>query len=277
MDTDWLEVHVGDAPLLVSFPHTGTELTAEVDARMASSWLARKDADHQVHLLYDFVTALGATTVRTRIARTVIDVNRDPSGASLYPGQTTTELCPLTTFDGEALYQVGAEPNQREVAERRSRYFEPYHARLTQELTRLRQLHRRVVLYDAHAIRSQVPRLFSGTLPGLNIGSYQLQACDPRLVSAVEHSCRRSPFSWVTDGRFKGGWTTRHYGQPRAGIHALQMELAFRSFVAEPELPDERNWPPAYDQQRAAALRTTLADVLQDCLTFARTSTRTKP
>jgi N-formylglutamate amidohydrolase len=146
----WLEVHRGDGPLIVSFPHTGIDIPADIEAQLVSPWLSRKDADWWVHLLYDFVRSLGATTVRTALSRTVIDVNRDPSGASLYPGQATTELCPTTTFDGEPLYSAGAEPDETEIARRRATYFDPYHDALAAELRRLRELHVKIVLYEAH-------------------------------------------------------------------------------------------------------------------------------
>lgn len=270
MMTDWLKIHRGDAPLIVSFPHTGTQLPAEIEARVVSSWRARKDADYWVDRLYAFVTGLGATTLRTTISRTVIDVNRDPSGASLYPGMTTTELCPLTTFDGEALYRAGEAPGSEEIEERHARYFAPYHAALATELARLRARYERVVVYDAHSIRSHVPRLFEGALPHLNVGTNDGQTCDPKLAQAVVRSCRRSKFSHVLDGRFKGGWTTRHYGQPSRGIHAIQMELACRAYMREPDDPfSDDNWPPAYEEHRAAPLVAVLQQVLQQCLEFA--------
>jgi len=267
----WLEIHRGDAPLIVSFPHTGLEIPSTVEARLVSRWLARKDADHWVHLLYEFVRELGATTVRTAISRTVIDVNRDPSGASLYPGQTTTELCPLHTFDGEPLYAAGAEPTATEIAERRSSYFEPYHVALADEIARLRASHERVVVYDAHSIRSQVPRLFDGELPQLNVGDFDGRTCAPALTRAVEEICQRSGFRWITNGRFKGGWTTRHYGQPEQGVHAIQMELACRGYLREPALPlTGRSWPPRFDPAYAAPLRAVLAKILQHACAFAR-------
>ncbi|HYK24866.1 MAG TPA: N-formylglutamate amidohydrolase, partial [Steroidobacteraceae bacterium] len=168
--TTWLEFQRGRAPLLVSFPHTGTDIPADIEARLASRWLARKDADWWVHRLYGMARDLDATTVRTTISRTVIDVNRDPTGASLYPGLATTELCPLATFDGEPLYVAGGKPDAAEIAARRERYFEPYHAALAAEIERLREEHGLVVLYDAHSIRSRIPSLFEGTLRHFNIG-----------------------------------------------------------------------------------------------------------
>ena len=265
---DWLQVRRGEAPLVVSFPHTGTDIPPEIEARLASAWIGRKDADWWVERLYDFAADLGATTVRTAISRTVIDVNRDPSGASLYPGQTTTELCPTTTFDGEPLYRPGGEPDAAEIARRRDAWFAPYHAALRAELDRLRARHGKVVLYEAHSIRSRVPRLFDGELPNFNLGTYSGASCDPALTAAVEAACDASGFSRVTDGRFKGGWTTRHYGQPGAGVHAIQMELACRGYMADPA--DADTWPTPYDPARAAPMRAALTDVLNACLDFAR-------
>lgn len=268
--TDWLEIHRGDAPLVVSFPHTGTELPTFVAARLISPWLARKDADWWIEKLYDFAPSLGATTIRTGISRTVIDVNRDPSGASLYPGQATTTLCPTTTFDGEPLYRAG-EPDEAEIERRRAAYFEPYHAAVRAELDRLRAIHGKVVLYEAHSIRSAVPRLFDGLLPNFNIGTNSGASCDPALTAAVETACDASEFSRVTNGRFKGGWTTRHYGQPEQGVHAIQMELACRGYMDEPPgLLTSKTWPTPYDDARAAPMRAALSNVLTACLDFAK-------
>jgi formiminoglutamase len=240
-----------------------------VAAQLISPWLARKDADWWVDRLYDFARDLGATTVRTKISRTVIDVNRDPSGASLYPGQATTALCPTTTFDGEPLYR-GAGPKPASIARRRATYFEPFHAALHRELERLRAQHSKVVLYEAHSIRSNVPRLFEGELPQFNIGTNDGASCDPALTAAVEAACDATGWSRVTNGRFKGGWTTRHYGQPQAGVHAIQMELACRGYMDEPEgLLTSLTWPTPYDPDRAAPMRAALTDVLNACLDFA--------
>ncbi|HEX6241664.1 MAG TPA: N-formylglutamate deformylase [Polyangiales bacterium] len=267
---EWLTIRRGAAPLLVSFPHTGTDLPGELVQGFVSPWLARKDADHWVHLLYDFVHELGATSVRTAISRSVIDVNRDPSGMSLYPGQTTTELCPTATFDGEALYRAGHEPDESEIARRRERYFAPYHAALSRELERLLALHGVVVLYDAHSIRSFAPRLFAGALPELNLGNYDGKSCGVALLEQAEKLCAGSRFSCISNGRFKGGYITRHYGRPQRGVHALQMELAMRAYLHEPDAaPTPDNWPPPYDPAQAAALRAALRSILEFCLAFA--------
>jgi N-formylglutamate deformylase len=266
--TGWLDIHRGTAPLVVAFPHAGTEL-ADVGDAFVSPWLARRDTDWWIDSLYGFARELGATTVGTRISRSVIDVNRDPSGASLYPGMATTELCPTTSFDGEAIYR-GATPDADEIARRRVAWFDPYHDALATEIARLRDMHEKVVLYDAHSIRSHVPRLFEGALPLFNIGTNAGATCVPELASTIAGLCAASGESHVLDGRFKGGWTTRHYGRPVAGVHAIQMELAMRAYLDEPAQPDEANWPPPYRATRAAPVTATLAAILDACIAFAR-------
>ncbi|PPU22031.1 N-formylglutamate deformylase [Xanthomonas arboricola] len=265
----WLEIHRGDAPLILSFPHTGTELPEQMVDQFVSPWLARRDADWWVHQLYDFAQSLGATTVRTAISRSVIDVNRDPSGASLYPGQNTTGLCPLTTFDNQPLYADGAEPDQAQIAWRRTQWFDPYHAALAAEIARLRTQHASIVVYDAHSIRSHIPHLFDGELPQFNIGSNDDRSCDPALADAVEQLCRSSDSSTVRNGRFKGGWITRHYAQPGHGVHTLQMELACRGYMREPDTITPQNWPTPWLPAHAVALRAVLRHVLLACLQFA--------
>jgi N-formylglutamate deformylase len=268
---DWLTVIPGEAPLVVSLPHTGTEIPAAFERGLVSPWLARKDADWWIERLYDFAPSLGATVIRTTISRTVIDVNRDPSGVSLYPGQATTELCPTSTFDGEPLYEPGAEPTAEQVAERRALFFDPYHATLHAEIERLRARHDNVVVYDCHSIRSVIPRLFDGALPHFNIGTNGGTTCAPSLSDANEKICTGSGFSHVVNGRFKGGYITRSLGKPDEGVHAVQMELACRGYMKEPLGPvSEGEWPPSYDEDYAAPMRTALTLVLQTCLTFAQ-------
>jgi N-formylglutamate deformylase len=266
----WLTVQQGSAPLLLCMPHTGTTIPADLEARLVSPWLARKDTDWWIERLYAFAMDLGASVVRTTVSRTVIDCNRDPSGASLYPGQATTELCPTTTFDGEMLYRAGAVPEAAEIAARRREYFEPYHRAIEAQIARLRSQHPHIVLYDCHSIRSAVPRLFTGTLPHFNIGTFAGASCAPELTARIERLCDRAPFSRVTNGRFKGGYTTRHYGRPQQGVHALQMELACRGYLREPQGEvDVANWPCPWDEAVAAPMRAVLQQVLTACLAFA--------
>jgi N-formylglutamate deformylase len=270
MTNRWLRVRRGKAPLIVSFPHAGTQIPDEIEHKLNSLWLARKDTDWWVRQLYDFADGLDATIVATDISRTAIDVNRDPSGASLYPGQATTSLCPLVTFDGEALYRPGTEPDAAEIADRRRRYFDPYHRALVDEINRLRADSERIVLYDAHSIRSHIPRLFDGSLPHFNLGTDNGRTCAPALTASVESLCAASGLSAVTNGRFRGGWTTRHYGNPAIGIHAIQLELACRTYMDEPPgLFGPDNWPTDFNPGRAAKARKELSAILAACVHFA--------
>ncbi|MCS4281073.1 N-formylglutamate deformylase [Stenotrophomonas rhizophila] len=266
---DWLQIHRGDVPLIVSFPHTGTELPDALAAQFVSPWLARRDADWWVHELYGFAQQMGATTVRTAVSRSVIDVNRDPSGTSLYPGQNTTGLCPLTTFDNQPLYRDGHGPDEAEIARRRDTWFAPYHDALAAEIARLRALHGTVVVYDAHSIRSHIPHLFDGQLPQFNLGTNGDTTCDNALTDVVDNLCAMSGMSHVRNGRFKGGYITRHYSDIPGGVHTLQMELACRGYMHEPEAVDEHSWPTPLDPDHAAPLRATLQQVLDACLDFA--------
>ncbi len=268
----FIQIARGSGPLVVSMPHTGTELPPDIRADLISPWLARKDTDWWIERLYDFAPPLGATMLRTTISRTVIDVNRDPSGASLYPGQATTGLCPTGTFDGEPLYRPAAAPDAAEIERRRRAYFDPYHAALSEEIARLRRAHPLVVLYDCHSIRSIVPRLFEGELPHMNIGTNSGASCDAQLQCAIEAICAASPFSWTANGRFKGGWIARHYGRPEKGVHAVQMELACRGYMDEPGATlSEANWPTAYSISYSSPMIAALVEILYACLTWTET------
>jgi N-formylglutamate deformylase len=262
---DWLIVERRDAPLIVSIPHAGTELLG-FEPALVDPWLARKDADWRLDALYDFVAPLGATVVRTRLSRSIIDVNRDPSGASLYPGQATTELVPTTTFDGQLLYRPGRAPDAAEIAERRRLYFDPYHAALASEIARLRQQHKRIALFDAHSIRSVIPRLFDGELPVFNLGTSSGASCGPELRETIGAVLAASKQTSIVDGRFKGGWIIRAYGRPSEGVEALQLELACRAYMQEPDYPAPENWPTPIDEKRAAPTRSTIKRVLEAML-----------
>ncbi len=263
---DWLRVHRGDAPLVIAFPHGGTDL-AGLDEQFVSPWHAQIDTDWWIADLYAFAADLGATLVATDISRSVIDMNRDPSGASLYPGQATTELCPTTTFDGEPLYRFD-QPDETSITQRLNLYHRPYHDALSAELDRLKAAHGKVVLYDAHSIRSHVPRLFDGELPQFNIGTNGGATSAPELETIVANICAASGHSHVVNGRFKGGWTTRHYGDPDNDIHAIQMELAQRGYMAEPAAITHANWPSPIDPN--PAIRPVLEQIVAATLDFAK-------
>lgn len=264
-----IRVEQGAAPLIVSIPHAGTEIPEGIHG-LVSPELARYDADVYVDHLYAFARELDATIVRTTVSRTVIDVNRDPSGHTLYPGQFTTGLCPIQTFDGTPLYEPGVLPDAHEIERRRTEWFDPYHTALAIQIERLRALHPAIVVYDAHSIRSVVPKLFDGELPNFNIGTNDGTSCAPALQQAVEAICDASPYSRVTNGRFKGGWITRHYARPAEGVHTVQMELAMRTYLVEtpPDLPG--SWPPPWHEETAQACQQVLRPILSAAIDFAK-------
>ncbi len=262
--TDWLHVRRSDAPLILAFPHGGTDLPEPFARGFPSAAIARRDADWHIRDLYDGLA--DATLVWTDVSRSIVDCNRDPSGASLYPGQATTGLCPTETFDGDPLYRDGEAPD---VDARRDAYFTPYHDALTAEIARLRERHDRVVLCDCHSIRTRVPRLFDGDLPDLNIGTDGGRTCAPELEAAVVDAA--STRSHVLNGRFRGGWTTRRYGRPDTGVHAFQIEIAMRAYLREPaDLAASPDWPPPWDADFASPLRADLARILAAATIFGR-------
>lgn len=257
------EVAQGDGPIVLGLPHTGTFFPHEIFARLNDSGQTLSDTDWHIHQLYDGLLP-GATTVRATFHRYVVDANRDPSGVSLYPGQNTTGLVPLSDFDGTPIWTT--EPDASEIKARRAEFHAAYHAALDAEMRRVRDLNGVAILYDCHSIRSVIPHLFDDTLPDFNIGTNHGTTCAPDIESTVAQICQSAPgYSTVINGRFKGGWTTRHYGRPDEGMHAIQMELAQSTHL---ENENER-W--AYDAQKAARLRPHLQEILTTLANLAPT------
>ena len=252
----------GNTALVLSIPHSGRRVPGSIVARMTPQARELPDTDWRVDELYDFALDLGATVVRANYSRTVVDLNRPPDGASLYPGQPVTGLCPATLFDGRAVYEPGREPGKAEIEHRRRRFWQPYHDRLGAELDRACARHGKAVLYDCHSIASVVPGLFAGRLPALNLGTNRGQSCAPALQELVAAELAGSGYGYAVNGRFIGGYITRHYGRPEGGRHALQMEIARHAYMhgAAPE---------GYSPRRATALKSFLRRILLALLEWA--------
>lgn len=249
-----IEVVQGSGPIVLGLPHTGVDVPKDVWNVLNDCGQQLADTDWNIHKLYNGLLG-DITTVRTPIHRYVIDVNRAPDGQSLYPGQNTTGLCPITDFDGNSIYGEGCQPDAAEIARRTALYHAPYHAALSTELARVKAQHGVAILYDCHSIRSVIPYLFDEILPDFNIGTNLSTTCDARIETSVHKICTAAKgYTSVLNGRFKGGWTTRHYGQPKAGIHAIQMELAQSTYMLE-------NAPWTYDTAKAAQLRAHLLSI----------------
>ena len=244
----------GDSALVISVPHDGRLIPEAQRARMTDAGLAIPDTDWHVAELYDFARELGASMLVARYSRYVVDLNRPPDDDSLYEGQVATGLCPQFTFAGEPVYRDDAPVGEEEVAARVERYWRPYHERLAQALGDVRARHGHALLWDAHSIPSRVPRLFDGELPVLNLGNFDGRSCDFRIARELQGIASASPYIAVLNGRFKGGYITRHYGDPGNGVQAMQLELAQRAYMDEDTL--------ALDPARAERLRETLRALL---------------
>ncbi len=257
-----LDLARGDTSLVIDVPHAGTFVPPDILARLTPAARALPDTDWHVDRLYAFARAAGATVIAATHSRYVVDPNRDPSGASLYPGADVTELCPTRTFANEPIYRPEAPIDVAEIAARRREYFDPYHAALAEEVERVRARHGYALLLDGHSIRAEVPRFFAGRLPDLNLGTADGASCAPAVQAvATNVLATAADFTHVVNGRFKGGYVTRHYGAPERNVHALQLEIAQASYMDEAP-------PYRWDAARAAALGAVLARLVEGLIAW---------
>jgi N-formylglutamate amidohydrolase len=247
----------GNAPLIVNVPHAGVFIPQDIAVTLTPQALRVPDTDWHVDRLYrDLASVRGITMMCATHSRIVVDLNRDPSGAALYPGASNTEICPTTTFHDEAHYLEGLSPDATAIAKRVGVYWQPYHTTLAEQIDRVLAAHGYCLLLDAHSIASVVPRFFAGCLSDLNLGTADGQSAAAEVAqeafSVLENA---RGFTAVHNGRFKGGYITRHYGQPERGVHALQLEISQACYL------DESN-PVEFPADRAQALQSVLARLL---------------
>jgi N-formylglutamate amidohydrolase len=258
--SDVFTLQRGDSPLLISVPHDGRKLAPGMEKRMTRAGRALPDTDWHVAELYEFASGLGASMLVANYSRYVVDLNRPASDEALYPGQLATGLCPLQTFAGDNIYVSGA-VDAAEVATRTARYWRPYHEQIAATLEALRSRYGYALLWDAHSIPSEVPRLFDGALPALNIGTYSGRSCGTGIEAKVTAVAASSPYSHVLNGRFQGGFITREYGRPLEHVHAVQLEIAQRVYMDE--------LATTFDTQKASQLRDTLRPMLESFIEAA--------
>ena len=250
-------------PLIVNVPHAGIYLPPAIAQTLTPAGVAVPDTDWHVDKLYEFVPAMGATLMVATHSRIVVDLNRDPSGDALYPGVSNTEICPTATFANAPIYQADLAPDRAAIAARVAQYWQPYHAQLAAEISRLKAQHGYCILLDAHSIISEAPRFFAGRLPDLNLGNADGKSCAASLAHiAFQVLFEADGFTAVHNGRFKGGYITRHYGEPQHEVHALQLEMAQRCYMDEAA-------PSHYDESRAAALKAVLKKLVEKLLVTA--------
>ena len=253
----------GKSRLVVSMPHVGTYLPSWLKPRLTDAGLSIADTDWHLEQLYNFLDDLDATVIIATHSRYVIDLNRPSDDVSLYPGQSTTGLCPIDAFNEAPLYLPNQAPSADEVQQRIAIYWQPYHQALNAEISRVKALHGSALLWDAHSIDSVVPRFFEGTLPHLNVGTANHQSCDSDLADAVYAMVKQRNYEAVMNGRFKGGFITRHYGQPSADVHAIQLEIATSSYM-------QVNDVSKVDDGLADQLRPTLRAMMQAMLDWKK-------
>lgn len=259
MQTDSFTLHRGSAPLLISLPHDGSTIPDALATRMTDRARTAPDTDWHVARLYAFARELGASVLIPAYSRYVVDLNRSPNDVSLYPGQNTTGLCPVVQFSGEPVYRDGLQPTQEEITARVGTYWFPYHDALVEELQRLRMQHGRVVLWEGHSIRGECPFLFEGRLPDFNLGTASGASCTPALQATLEKIlAAQRDHDFVVNGRFKGGYITRNYGDPASGIDAVQLEISQRNYMDEDSF--------AYDDEKAAGTQWVIRQLLEATL-----------
>jgi len=250
-------LHRGTTALVISMPHVGQQIPDDVRDRFVARALQVEDTDWFLDRLYAFAADLGASLLVPNESRYVIDLNRPTDNTPMYTGVNTTELCPTRFFTGEPLYRDGQEPDGSEILRRVEAHWQPYHDALADELQRVRGAHGHAVLFDAHSIKSELPWLFDGTLPHLNLGTVDGRSCAPSLRQAlIATMAGQQHFTHVTDGRFKGGHITRHYGRPQDGVHAVQLEMCWRTYM-------EEGPPPAWSDARTARVTPLLRKLVQ--------------
>jgi N-formylglutamate deformylase len=261
--SELFELHAGSAPLLVSLPHAGREIPEALRPRLVERALSVEDTDWHLDRLYGFAREIGASLLVPRLSRYAIDLNRPPEDTPMYPGVNNTGLCPTTAFTGEPIYRPGAGPDAAEIARRIEAWWRPYHEALAAEAARLRKLHGHAVIFDGHSIKSELPWLFEGRLPDLNLGTAEGASCAPGLrAAAALVLASQSRYTVVVDGRFKGGYITRRYGRPHDGVHALQLEMCWSCYLADESRPEA--WDPAF----AGGVQTLLRRLLETLATW---------
>jgi N-formylglutamate deformylase len=260
-ESDIFKLKRGKSKLLVSMPHVGTQLPRSLIPRMTKEAMNLPDTDWYLEELYDFLDELDVTVIAANYSRYVVDLNRSSNDISLYPGSDVTGLCPTDTFSRDSIYENETSLQSTEITDRLNKYWYPYHHALASEIARIKSVHGNVIVWEAHSIRSEVPRFFDGKLPQLNLGTADGATCQQALIEKVVDVIKSNgDYSWVVNGRFKGGYITRHYAQPSMGVSTMQLELAMRSYM------DESSSSPIFDNDKARALRVMLKAMMQSLL-----------
>lgn len=244
----------GTRPILISMPHNGIQIPQNLLPSMTESAKTMVDTDWYLDQLYHFAADNGCYLINPKYSRYVIDLNRPQDDKNLYPGQDTTELCPTTQFDKQPIYLFGKEPTEHDISERVEKYWQPYHQKLSSTLAQIKKKFGTALLFEAHSIKSEVPRFFEGILPDFNFGDYNHNSCAKKLIDSITEWCPQG-YSKVVNGRFKGGYITRAYGVPEQNVHAVQLELSQATYMDEEKLD--------YDYEKAERVQPSLEEMFE--------------
>ena len=267
MSNEVFEFVEGDRPILISMPHNGVQIPNNILPLMTESAKTMVDTDWYLDQLYQFAVDNGCYLINPKYSRYVIDLNRSQDDQNLYPGQDTTELCPTTQFNKQPIYQFGKEPTDHNISERVEKYWQPYHLKLQTTLTQLKEKFGTALLFEAHSIKSVVPRFFEGKLPDFNFGDYNHNSCSKKLIDRISDWSLQD-YSKVVNGRFKGGYITRAYGLPEQNVHAIQLELSQATYMDEAKLD--------YDDEKAERVQPRLKEMFELFYQFTENSQNDK-
>jgi N-formylglutamate deformylase len=235
-----IQLPKGDAiPIVISVPHCGTAFPEELKSQYNSKLIeAPDDTDWFVDELYSFAMEMGMPMISAVYSRWVIDLNRDPESKPLYTdGRIITGLCPTTTFLGEPLYNdQRTDVSQQEISRRLELYYRPYHQKVDDVLSGLRKQFGKVLLWDCHSIRQSVPTINNEKFPDLILGSADETSASKNLIDISLQTLGSGKYSLRHNSPFKGGYITRHFGQPSIDQHALQLEMSKVNYMDDSEM-----------------------------------------
>ena len=246
----------GETPLLVSMPHSGLALTPQVQSGLTEKALTLPDTDWHVPEVYSFLGELGVGRISANYSRYVIDLNRPLDDAPLYASKTTG-LFPSILFDESPVFKPACLPNKRHHQFCKENIWQPYHGKITEELECLKAKFGYAILFDAHSIAPETPMLFEGRLADFNFGNNNGEASSQKWLQAASGVVPDGTYSRVSNGRFKGGYITRSFGNPKKNIHAIQLELSQACYLKN------QSHPYSIDSNKLANLQAVLKQVIK--------------
>ncbi|MCW4591318.1 N-formylglutamate amidohydrolase [Gluconacetobacter entanii] len=257
------------APLVVASPHSGRDYTDHfLSLSRLSPAALRRSEDCFVEELLHSAPSWGAPLLHANFPRAYCDANReawelDPSMfRGTLPDWCNTSSRKVQAGFGTIARLVGnggpiyCRPLDFEEAERRIRTcWYPYHAALLNLIETSVAQHGLCILLDGHSMPRQGQRDSADFILGNAWGT----SCAPEITATVENILTGHGYRVARNMPFAGGYVTRHYGRPRKGVHALQMEISRHLYMDEGTL--ERHDGFSSVQQALSRVMAELADL----------------